>query len=161
MNKKTAVYPGTFDPVTNAHLDIIKRGLTLFDEIRVVLMVNPQKKPLFTAQERLEMLREVLKADSRVSVASASGLLADYMRVSGINHCLRGIRSAQDLAFESQNFHYNKQLFPPMETVFLLPSSGYEFLSSTAVRQVFSNGGALPGLVPDIVLEKLRQKFQK
>ena len=153
-----AVYAGSFDPVTNGHIDIIRRARNVFGAVIVLVMPNACKRPLFTAQERVELLGQVLQGEENVRVEAAEGLLADYLKKNGLNVLVRGLRGEGDLERELINAYYNKQFYAPAETVFLPGRPEYAFLSSSSVREAFSYGADVSGLVPPCVAEALRRK---
>ncbi len=155
-----AVYPGSYDPLTNGHLDIIKRGLELFDRIVVVLLINPQKKYLFTTSERMAMLGEVFAAEPRIEIDHYQGLLVDYLRRRRIMTVVRGLRAISDFEIEFQMALMNRNIEPAMETVFLVPSIKYSFLSSRLVKEIYQLGGDVRSLVPQEVHNRLEQKFR-
>ncbi len=152
----TALYPGTFDPPTNGHLDLIQRGAKLFDHLTVAILNNPVKEPLFTVAERAEMLEELTKPIGNVSVATFDGLMVQFARQQGATAILRGIRAISDYEYEFPMALMNRRLAPEIETVFLQPAGRYSFVSSRMVKEVFSFGGDLTGLVPPNVLKRLR-----
>jgi pantetheine-phosphate adenylyltransferase len=154
-----ALYPGTFDPPTNGHVDLITRGSKLFSELTVGILVNPVKNPLFTVEERVEMLREVTGALGNVQVATFDGLMVDFARRQGATAVLRGIRAISDYEHEFQMALMNRRLAPEIETVFLQPAGRYSFVSSRMVKEVFSFGGDVSGLVPPNVLKRLRERI--
>ena len=154
-----ALYPGTFDPPTNGHVDLITRGSKLFSEMTVGILVNPVKNPLFTVEERVEMLREVTKSLGNVKVATFDGLMVDFARRQGATAVLRGIRAISDYEHEFQMALMNRRLAPEIETVFLQPAGRYSFVSSRMVKEVFSFGGDVSGLVPPNVLKRLRARI--
>lgn len=160
---KTAVYPGSFDPVTNGHVDIITRGLKIFDKIIVLVACNPEKRYLFSVEERMEMIREVIreheKNHQRVKVDSASGLLVDYVKNSGADVILRGLRAMSDFEYEFQTTLINRRLNRDIETVFLMTGFRWFFTSSSIVKEVASLGGSVKGMVPAIVYQRLQQKY--
>jgi pantetheine-phosphate adenylyltransferase len=158
MKTSIAIYPGSFDPVTNGHLDLIERGEKMFDLLIVAVLRNAEKQPLFTVQERVEMLREVTKQWSAVEVDVFDGLLVDYARKRGAGVILRGIRAVSDYEYELQMALMNRKLEPRLETVFMLPGLSYSYLSSKLVREIAQLGASLNGLVPAIVEERLRAK---
>ncbi|HKV25146.1 MAG TPA: pantetheine-phosphate adenylyltransferase [Candidatus Acidoferrum sp.] len=158
MKTSVAIYPGSFDPVTNGHLDLIERGEKMFDVLIVAVLRNAEKQPLFSVAERVEMLREVTKAWSGVEVDVFDGLLVDYARKRGAGVILRGIRAVSDYEYELQMALMNRKLEPRLETVFMLPGLSYSYLSSKLVREIAQLGASLNGLVPPIVEERLRAK---
>jgi pantetheine-phosphate adenylyltransferase len=155
-----ALYPGTFDPPTNGHVDLIQRGSKLFDHLTVAILVNPVKNPLFTVEERVEMLEEVTKSLGNVSVATFEGLMVEFARRVGASAVLRGIRAISDYEHEFQMALMNRRLAPEVETVFLQPAGRYSFVSSRMVKEVFSFGGDISGLVPPNVVQKLRARIK-
>ena len=158
MSDILAIYPGSFDPITNGHLDLIERGSQIFSRLIVAVLTNLDKDPLFTVPERVEMLRETTSSISNVSVDTFSGLLVDYAREKQAKALLRGIRAFTDYEYELQMALMNRKLGPELETVFLMPALAYTYVSSRLVRQVFQLGGSVAGLVPAIVEERLHQK---
>ena len=156
-----ALYPGTFEPPTNGHLDLIQRGARLFEHLTVAILVNPVKNPLFTAAERAEMLTDATRSIGNVSVAMFDGLMVEFARQQGVGVILRGIRAITDYENEFPMALMNRRLAPEIETVFLQPAGRYSFVSSRLVKEVFSFGGDLTGLVPPNVLKRLKnQKSQ-
>ena len=159
---KRAVYPGTFDPVTYGHLDLISRALRLFDRVIVAVGENPAKKPLFSLEERLEMLREAIKEiqeGERVEVTSFSGLLVDFVREKGARVIVRGLRAVSDFEYEFQLALMNRRLARDIDTIFLMPGFRWIFISSTIIKEAARFGGSVDGLVPRVVVQKLRAKF--
>ena len=154
-----AIYPGTFDPPTNGHVDLIQRGAKLFDHLTVAVLNNPGKDPLFTVDERVEMLQEVTASIGNVSVATFDGLMVEFARQQGASAVLRGIRAISDYEHEFQMALMNRRLAPEVETVFLQPAGRYSFVSSRMVKEVFSFGGDVSGLVPPNVLKRLRVRI--
>jgi len=154
----TAVCPGSFDPVTNGHLDVVARAATLFDEVTVAVLVNPAKSGLFTIDERLDMLRDCVSSLDRVRVASFDGLLVDFCAERGISAIVRGMRGLGDVDHELQMAQMNRRL-TGVETVFLPASPQYSFLASSLLKEVAAYGGDVAGLVPDEVLAKVRQRL--
>lgn len=156
-----AIYPGSFDPITNGHLDLIERGARLFPRLIVAVLENDSKEPLFSVTERVEMLREVVRPFSSVEVDSFRGLLVDYAAAKNASVLLRGIRAISDYEYELQMALMNTRLSPRVETVFLMSSEAYSFLSSRLVKQVFSLGGDVSGLVPPIVARRLASRLPR
>ncbi|HXM97030.1 MAG TPA: pantetheine-phosphate adenylyltransferase [Candidatus Dormibacteraeota bacterium] len=159
MKTSIAIYPGSFDPVTNGHLDLIERGQKMFDRVIVAVLKNAEKEPLFSVPERIEMLRESTKRWPSVEVDIFQGLLVDYARKKGAGVILRGIRAISDYEYEMQMALMNRKLEPRLETVFMLPGESYSYLSSKLVREVARLGGALTGLVPPSVETRLLEKL--
>jgi pantetheine-phosphate adenylyltransferase len=155
----SALYPGTFDPPTNGHIDLIQRGAKLFDHLIVAVLNNPGKDPLFTVEERVEMLKESTVAMDNVSVATFDGLMVDFARQQGVAAVLRGIRAISDYEYEFQMALMNRRLAPEIETVFLQPAGRYSFVSSRMLKEVFAFGGDVSGLVPPNVLKRLRGRI--
>jgi len=154
-----AIYPGSFDPITNGHLDLIERGCRLFDKLIVSILRNESKLPLFSVEERVEMLREVVGGYSNVEVDSFDGLLVDYAARQNATVLLRGIRAISDYEYELQMALMNRRLRPLIETVFMMSSEAYSFISSRLVKEVFGLGGAVSGLVPPPVEARLRERL--
>jgi pantetheine-phosphate adenylyltransferase len=159
MKNVLAIYPGSFDPVTNGHLDLIERGAKIFDRLVVSILRNFEKEPLFTVDERVEMLREVTRPWANVEVEVFSGLLVEYARLRQANVILRGIRAVSDYEYELQMAMMNRKLNRDVETVFMMPDAKYSFLSSRLVREIAQLGGPIAGLVPPVVEERLRAKI--
>jgi pantetheine-phosphate adenylyltransferase len=157
----TALYPGTFDPPTNGHVDLIQRGARLFDHLTVAILNNPEKNPLFTVEERVEMLKEVTGSLTNVSIATFEGLMVEFARKQGASAVLRGIRAISDYEYEFQMALMNRRLAPEIETVFLQPAGRYSFVSSRMLKEVFSFGGDVTGLVPPNVLKRLRGRINR
>jgi len=155
---KLAVYPGSFDPLTNGHVDIIERGIHLFDKIIVAVLVNVEKSPLFTMQERIEILRDVFKGQPNVEVDTFEGLLVDYVATRQADVIVRGLRALSDFETEFQMSLMNRRLSPHVETVFMMPAEKYTYISSRLIKEVFSLGGQVHGLVPEIVESRLKGK---
>ncbi|MGG2014361.1 pantetheine-phosphate adenylyltransferase [Bacillus sp. S10(2024)] len=155
-----AISSGSFDPITLGHLDIIKRGAKVFDEVYVVVLNNSSKKPLFTVEERLELIREATKDIPNVKVDSHSGLLVEYARMHNANAILRGLRAVSDFEYEMQITSMNRKLEENVETFFIMTNNQYSFLSSSIVKEVARYGGNVSGLVPPIVERALKEKFQ-
>ena len=155
---RVAVYPGSFDPVTNGHVDIIERGLSLFDRIIVAILVNTEKQPLFTVEERVEIAREVFRGYPSVEVDTFDGLLVDYVRGRKADVIVRGLRALSDFEAEFQMALMNRRLSPQIETVFMMPAEQYTYISSRVIKEVFSLGGRVSGMVPETVEARLRDK---
>ena len=153
------LYPGSFDPITNGHLDLIERGARLCDRLTVAILRNEEKQPLFTVEERTEMLREVVRCYPNVEVDSFNGLLVEYAQRQGTTVILRGIRAISDYEYELQMALMNRRLCPTIETVFLMAGEAYSFISSRLVKQVISLGGNIAGLVPPSVEVRLRDRL--
>jgi pantetheine-phosphate adenylyltransferase len=158
VKKVIAIYPGSFDPLTNGHLDLIERGSKIFDELIVAILRNPEKAPLFSLSERREMLEAMTRPYRNVRVDIFSGLLVDYARRKKAQAVLRGIRAISDYEYELQMALMNRKLEPQLETVFMMPAEQYSYLSSRLVKEVFEHGGSVRGLVPRIVEERLQSK---
>jgi pantetheine-phosphate adenylyltransferase len=155
----TAVYPGSFDPITNGHLDIISRGVRLFDRIIVALLQNTDKEPLLPLGERLEIVRAVVSRFPNVTVESFDGLLVDYARARGAQAIVRGLRALSDFEFEFQMALMNRRLEPGVETVFMMPSETYSYVSSRLVKEVARLGGDITGLVPQEAMAHLKARY--
>lgn len=155
---KLAVYPGSFDPLTNGHVDIIERGTHLFDRIIVAILINVEKSPLFSMQERVDIVREVFKGHPNVEVDTFEGLLVDYVAARKADVIVRGLRALSDFETEFQMALMNRRLSPDIETVFMMPAEQYTYISSRLIKEVFSLGGQVRGLVPEIVESRLKQK---
>ncbi len=154
-----AIYPGSFDPPTNGHLDLIHRGARLFEHLVVAVLTNSAKDPLFSFEERVEMLREATAEIKNVSVATFKGLTVDFARQQGATAMLRGIRAISDYEYEFQVALMNRRLAPEVETVFLQPAGRYSFVSSRMIKEVLSLGGDVTDLVPPLVLKRLRARL--
>ena len=153
-----AVYPGSFDPLTNGHVDIISRGARMFDRIIVAILVNAEKSPMFSMDERVEIAREVFKSEPKVVVDTFNGLLVDYVERKNAQVIVRGLRAVSDFEFEFQMALMNQRLKPQIETVFMMPAEQYTYLSSRLIKEVFSLGGVVRGLVPSTVEQWMRKK---
>lgn len=160
MKKNIAVYPGTFDPVTNGHLDIIKRAALLFDKVIVAVLINQNKKPVFSVKERLKHLKETTKDIPNVEIDSFDGLLAEYMKKKGSRIAVRGLRAVSDLEYEFQIANTNRALNKEMDTIFLMPRARYTYLSSSMIREVYSLGGRLQDYVPEVVEKALIKHYK-
>jgi pantetheine-phosphate adenylyltransferase len=160
MSKKiTAIYPGTFDPPTNGHLDLIARGAKIVDRLVVAILRNASKgTPLFNVSEREEMLREATKSFGNVTVATFDGLLVDFARAQGAKAVIRGIRAVSDYEYEFQMAMMNRKLDPELETLFMMPAEKYTYVSSRLIKGVFQLGGDISSLVPPVVVERLKTK---
>lgn len=158
---KIAVYPGSFDPVTNGHLDIITRGAKVFDKLIVGVLVNVDKKGLFDIEERVELIKRVTRNIENVEVVSFNGLLIDFMKHYNANVILKGLRAVSDFEYEFQMALMNNKLDPEVETVFMMTSSQYSYLSSSAVKQVAKFGGCIDGLVPDEVIPDIIERAKE
>jgi pantetheine-phosphate adenylyltransferase len=159
MPKRTAIYPGSFDPLTNGHLAIIQRGLNVFDRLIVAVANNPQKKPLFTVEERKAFITGAVHGDPRVEVDSFDALLVDYAKRKGVHTVIRGLRAVSDFEYEFQLANMNRKLLPEFEAVFVMTGEDYFFVSAQLVREVATFGGDVTGLVPPNVLEGLSKKL--
>lgn len=162
MCPKIAVYPGTFDPITNGHLDLIKRALQFFDKIILAIGENPAKKPLFSIEERIYLAQKALEENNlekSVEVAHFSGLLVDFAKEKGASVIIRGLRAVSDFEYEMQLALMNRKLSNSIDTIFLMPSLRYIFLSSSIIKEAAKFGGQVDDLVPKIVAEKLKEKF--
>jgi len=160
MKKKIAVYPGSFDPPTNGHMDIIKRGLKLFDGIIVAILNNPSKETLFSLEERIEMLKETLKDHSNVEVDSSEGLLVDYAIKREAHVILRGMRAVSDFEYEFQMALMNRSLNRKVQTIFLMTGLRWIFISSSIIKEAASFGGDIKEMVPPVVYKKLKEKYK-
>ena len=159
--KKIAVYPGSFDPITNGHLDIISRALEFVDELIIAILINPEKQPMFTVKERMELIQKVLPHNDRIRIDQFDGLLVEYANRMNARVILRGLRALSDFDYEYQMALMNRRLEPHIETVFMVPAEQYTYLSSRLVKEIASLGGTIKGLVPEEVEKKIRAKFQR
>ena len=157
--KSLAVFPGSFDPITNGHLDIVSRALSIFSEIVMAILVNPDKQSLFSVDERVGIIREAFRGNRRVRVEAFSGLLVDYAEKIGASVIVRGLRAISDFEYEFQMALMNRRLDPKMETVFMMPAESYSYVSSKLVKEVFQLGGRVTDLVPPVVERRLREKY--
>jgi len=155
----TAVYPGTFDPITNGHLEIITRGMRLFDAIIVAILRNPDKEPLFPMDERIDILRAAVGGLANVRVEAFDGLLVDYARSRGAQVIVRGLRALSDFEYEYQMALMNQRLAPDIHTIYMMPSEAYSYVSSRLVKEVARLGGDVTGLVPPEVAARLKRRF--
>ena len=160
MKKVTAIYPGSFDPLTNGHLDLIERGSKIFDRLIVAILRNTEKTPLFSLAERRDMMEAMTEPWKNVSVDTFEGLMVDYAVKVKATAVLRGIRAISDYEYELQMALMNRKLAPNLETVFMMPAEAYSYLSSRLVREIAHLGGAVKGLVPDLVQQRLREKLE-
>ena len=159
MNKGIAIYPGSFDPPTNGHLDLIQRGSKMFEELVVAILRNSEKSPMFSVAERLEMLRSLTADLKNVRIDTFNGLMVEYAKSIDAVCILRGIRAISDYEYELQMALMNRKLEPTLETVFMMPADKYSYVSSRLVREVAQAGGPVKGLVPEVVEQKLREKL--
>lgn len=159
MKRIVAIYPGSFDPPTNGHLDLIERGSKIFDQLVVAILRNPEKAPLFSLPERVLMLQEMTRDHKNVQVETFDGLTVDYALKEGADVILRGIRAISDYEYELQMALMNRKLHPELETVFMMPAEQYSYLSSRLVREVAQLGGSVKALVPEIVEQRLKEKL--
>jgi pantetheine-phosphate adenylyltransferase len=158
--KRVAVYPGSFDPITNGHLDIIHRALEFVDELIIAILINSEKKALFTVEERMKMIRNVTPGNGRIEIDQFDGLLVEYARKKKAQMIIRGLRAVSDFDYEFQMALMNRRLEPRIETVFLLPAEQYSYVSSRLVKEICSLGGSLRGLVPEEVENNMKKKLQ-
>jgi len=160
----TAIYPGSFDPLTFGHLDVLERSARLFDRVIFAILTNSQKAPLFSIDERLSMVREIVNPrfpNVEIEVDLFHGLLVDYARRKNAQVIVRGIRAVTDYEFELQMALMNRRLAPGIETVFMMPAENYSYLSSHLVKEIAGHGGSITGLVPELVEQRLKEKFRK
>jgi pantetheine-phosphate adenylyltransferase len=160
-SEKKAVYPGSFDPITSGHFDIIQRGLKIFDSVLIAVLENPKKKPLFSIKERVDMIQKTFAGYKNVEVKSFRGLLVEFARKNKAKIVIKGLRAVSDFEYEFQMTLMNQKLDPEIETFFVMPSVNYSFLSSNLVKEIFMLGGCLKDLVPREAEKKLREKFKK
>lgn len=161
MKRRIAVYPGTFDPVSNGHLDLVKRGLRIFDKVIVAVAHNPRKNPIFSIEERVGFIKEAVKGWKDVEVESFGGLLIDYVKKKKADVIIKGLRAVSDFEYELQMSLMNRRLDTHIETVFMMPSEEYSFLSSKILKEVAALNGDVRGMVPTAVVNGLRRKFKK
>ena len=159
MNGRTAIYPGTFDPITNGHLSIVKRALQIFDKLIIAILNNPQKKPLFSIDERISMIKDVLKETPNIEIDKFDGLLVDYAILKDSNVILRGLRALSDFEYEFQLALMNRKLNRDVQSIFLMTDYKWFYTSSTIIKEAASLGGDVSGLVPPVVCRKLKEKF--
>lgn len=155
------VYPGSFDPVTNGHLDIIDRAAKICDKLIVAVLINRNKSPVFTVEERVSFLKEVLDGKPNIEIATFSGLLVDFMKKKGANTIIKGLRAVSDFEYEFQMALLNKNLDDNIETLFMMTGINYSYLSSSAVRELASHRGNIRDLVPDIIIERIYKKYEE
>jgi pantetheine-phosphate adenylyltransferase len=160
LHKGIAIYPGSFDPPTNGHLDLMERGAKIFEELVVAILRNSEKSPMFSVAERLEMLQELTADLNNVRIDTFDGLMVEYAKSLGATCILRGIRAISDYEYELQMALMNRKLEPTLETVFMMPADKYSYVSSRLVREVAQAGGPVKGLVPEVVEQKLREKLE-
>jgi pantetheine-phosphate adenylyltransferase len=159
MCKKTAIYPGFFDPITNGHLSIVSRALKIFDRLIIAILKNPQKNPLFTVDERIYMINQTLKSEANVEVDTFDGLLVDYAVKKDSNVVIRGLRALSDFEYEFQMALMNRKLNRHIQSIFLMTDYKWFYTSSTIIKEAASFGGDISGLVPKVVNQKLKEKF--
>ncbi len=157
---RIAVYPGSFDPITNGHIDIIKRTANIFDKVVVAVSINSAKTPLFTIEERIEIVKKVIDLPN-VEVTTFTGLLADFAKEQGANVIIKGLRAVSDFEYEFQMALMNKKLSPEIETMFMMTNGRYSYLSSSIVKEVGRLGGDLTGLVPDTIIDVIKKKLNR
>lgn len=158
---RRAIYPGSFDPITNGHLDVIERGSKLFDEVVVAVLNNPDKQSMFSVPERIDMIRKVLASNDNCHVDSFQGLLVEYATAQKAVVIIRGIRAISDYEYELQMALMNRRLAPHLETVFLMSGEAYSYISSRLVKQIFTLGGSIDGLVPQLVESRMGEKLKR
>lgn len=159
--ERAAVYPGTFDPFTNGHLSIVRRGLEVFDRVVVAVAMDSGKNPLFSLEERVEMIRETFRGQHRVEVEGFSGLLVDYVPGKGANTILRGLRAVSDFEYEFQMALMNRKIKPSIHTVFMMTDYRWLYISSTIIKDVARLGGSIEGLVPENILHRVRRRMDE
>ena len=159
MCKKIAIYPGFFDPITNGHLSIVTRGLEIFDKLIISILVNPQKAPLFSIDERISMIKQAVQDEPNIEVDTFGGLLVDYVIQKKANIILRGLRALSDFEYEFQMALMNRKLNRDVQSVFLMTDYKWFYISSTIIKEAASFGGDVSGLVPEFVNDKLKEKF--
>lgn len=161
MKNKIAVYPGTFDPITNGHVDLIKRGLRIFDRVIIAVAPSLNKSPDFTLEERVDLIRKVIGQNPRIEIDVIDGLLVEYIKKKKAAAVIRGLRAVSDFEYEFQLALMNRKMDPNFEAVFLMPSERYTYLSSSIIKEVAKFGGSLKDMVPDVVEKELKKKMNK
>ena len=161
MKNKIAVYPGTFDPITNGHVDLIERGLRIFDRVIIAVAPSLNKSPDFTLEERVDLIREVIGRNPRIEIDVIEGLLVEYIKKKNAAAVIRGLRAVSDFEYEFQLTLMNRKMDPNFEAVFLMPSERYTYLSSSIIKEVAKFGGSLKDMVPDVVEKRLKEKMNK
>ena len=159
MNKRVAIYPGTFDPITNGHLSVVNRALKIFDKLVIAILTNPGKKPLFTLEERIYMIKESVRNGANIEVDTFDGLLVDYAVQKKTNVIVRGLRALSDFEYEFQTALMNRKLNRDVQSIFLMTDYKWFYTSSTIIKEAASFNGDVSGLVPEVVNQKLKQKF--
>lgn len=159
MSSKVVIYPGTFDPITNGHISVVSRALKIFDRLVIAILNNPNKLPLFSMDERIQMIRDVLKNEKHVEVDSFNGLLVDYVIQKKTNVVIRGLRALSDFEYEFQMALMNRKLNREVQSIFLMTDYKWFYTSSTIIKEAASLGGDVSGLVPPVVCRKLKEKF--
>jgi pantetheine-phosphate adenylyltransferase len=159
--EKKAIFPGSFDPITNGHVDIIERCLEIFNKILVAVLENPKKRPLFSTKERVNMIREIFAGRENIEVKSFDGLLIEYAEKNRVKVIIRGLRAISDFEYELQMALMNQKLNPKIETFFMMPNISYSYISSKLVKEIFMLGGHLEGLVPEPVAKRLQEHFKE
>jgi pantetheine-phosphate adenylyltransferase len=159
-NMSIAVYPGSFDPITNGHIDLIERATRIFDKLVVAVAENPGKSPLFTIEERIDMVKKTTEQFGNVIVDKISGLTVDYVRQHGASVIIRGLRAISDFEYELQMALMNRKLNSQIETIFLMPNLQYSYVKSSHIKEIAKLGACLDGLVPDLVIEMLKEKYK-
>ncbi|GAB4251023.1 pantetheine-phosphate adenylyltransferase [Deferrisoma sp.] len=161
MSESVAVYPGSFDPITNGHVDIIERTAEVFDRVVVLVAVNRDKRTLFSVEERIDLIRRVFADQPKVQVDAFQGLLVEYLRRNGYRVVVRGLRAVSDFEYEFQMALMNRKIYPEMDTFFLASKENYSYVSSRILKEVFELGGCIKDLAPDLVIDALRAKFRR
>ena len=159
MKERVAIYPGTFDPITNGHLSVVNRALKIFDKLVIAILTNPAKRPLFTLEERIYMIKEAVQNGANIEVDTFDGLLVDYVVQKGTNVIVRGLRALSDFEYEFQTALMNRKLNREVQSIFLMTDYKWFYTSSTIIKEAASFNGDVSGLVPELVNQKLKQKF--